>query len=312
MEQALRVLSVSLGLQFSATTVQQFNAQTTSALAEFGKAACALADEGQNDLPENEQRLKLIESFTAFLKSCILSAPPAPIVPAGDYTQMAVNRKRIKKSACISQPARLVSVAKRPVNSWMAYRAYYQVIFKGSQQKNVSGMMRRLWENDLFRSKWSMIANVYSVIRNDVGKLAAPMDRYLQIVSQLLNIIPAANYLERMGWVYDPNTGLVRKRIPPTNAFTNAEHNTNLSVGDLLRACVRVGYYMPTNPTRRCLRVHVGSAESDLLPSVSEHQWPAKCRFGGPAEHPERRECDQHPRPWQHSDRYRHWYSKLG
>jgi hypothetical protein len=79
-------------------------------------------------------------------------------------------------------PAGLILAAKRPLNSWMAFRAYYATIFTTFQQKNISGFLTRMWQEDPFKAKWAIVAKAYSIIRDKVGKAHAPLDIFLQTV----------------------------------------------------------------------------------------------------------------------------------
>ena len=64
----------------------------------------------------------------------------------------------------------------------MAFRAYYAPIFVTFQQKDISGFLTRMWQADPFHAKWTIAAKAYSVIRDKVGKLRAPLDFFLNIV----------------------------------------------------------------------------------------------------------------------------------
>ena len=76
--------------------------------------------------------------------------------------------------------------SKRPLNSWMAFRAYYSPIFTGCQQKDISGFMQRMWKEDPFHAKWAIAAKAYSYIRDKTTKSQAPVPPFLRIVCPLL------------------------------------------------------------------------------------------------------------------------------
>lgn len=80
------------------------------------------------------------------------------------------------------QPPALHVAAKRPLNSWMAFRSYYKQIFNTYQQKDASGYLTLLWREDPFQAKWSIVAKGYSVIRSKVNKDVAPLGKFLELV----------------------------------------------------------------------------------------------------------------------------------
>lgn len=89
---------------------------------------------------------------------------------------------RAKAKKPVAQPAGIILAAKRPLNSWMAYRAFYSPVFTSFQQKEISGFLTLMWRADPFHAKWALAAKAWSVIRDKVGKDAAPLDEFLQLV----------------------------------------------------------------------------------------------------------------------------------
>jgi hypothetical protein len=109
--------------------------------------------------------------------------------PNTQYVQSPMRKKskgaaasRAKAAKPGVQPAGIVLAAKRPLNSWIAFRAYYSPIFTTFQQKDISGFLKRMWNADPFKAKWTIVAKAYSIIRDKVGKAQAPLDVFLQIV----------------------------------------------------------------------------------------------------------------------------------
>jgi hypothetical protein len=144
-----------------------------------------------------------------------------------------------------SQPWELSRAAKRPLNSWLAFRCYYSPIFTSFQQKDISGFLTRMWSEDLFRAKWTIVAKAYSVIRDTVGKNEAPLNDFLQIVCPLICLIGPAEYLDLMGWVKPLHQHLEinRRFLPHPNQFSTEQRTTNLSVEDIVQHCIDVGYH---------------------------------------------------------------------
>ncbi|GIZ37941.1 hypothetical protein CKM354_000136900 [Cercospora kikuchii] len=139
---------------------------------------------------------------------------------------------------------------KRPLNSWMAYRKYYNRVLAPHTQKAISGCLAQLWKADLFTAKWALLAKAYSVVRGSGEKKDAPLDEYFAICAPLIGIIPPEMYLESMGWqVLPPPDGnpekvpqLVRSFEPSLDCFDEEHTTTNLGVDDLVSACFAAGY----------------------------------------------------------------------
>jgi hypothetical protein len=120
--------------------------------------------------------------------------------PSTQYVQSPMRKKpktaaasRSKAGKKSMQPPGLTLAAKRPLNSWMAFRAYYSPIFATYQQKDISGFLTGMWQADPFHAKWTIAAKAYSVIRDKVGKAQAPLDTFLHIVCPLLGKLPVAH-----------------------------------------------------------------------------------------------------------------------
>lgn len=159
------------------------------------------------------------------------------------YKNSAVNRAKSAKPKV--QPAGITLAAKRPLNSWIAFRSYYSTIFASFQQKDISGFLTRMWSSDLFQAKWTIIAKAYSVIRDMVGKTNAPLDKFLQIVCPLIKIIEPANYMNTMGWWMPAGQHMELSRrftLNPT-LFQADVLTTTLSVDDLVNHCSSLGYH---------------------------------------------------------------------
>ncbi|KAL2353818.1 mating-type protein MAT alpha 1-domain-containing protein [Cryomyces antarcticus] len=138
-------------------------------------------------------------------------------------------------------------VAKRPLNSWMAFRSYYSPIFSSYQQKEISGLMRSLWQADPFKAKWSILAKAYSIIRDYKGKSLAPLDEFLAVVGFYIGIIPPGEYLSALGWEVAETTGVKnmnRKFMPDNSTFDEHLRTSNLSVEDIVSYCRETGYFV--------------------------------------------------------------------
>jgi hypothetical protein len=105
----------------------------------------------------------------------------------------------------------------RSVNSFMAFRckhldvinlsfatnnyiAYYSRIFAKMQQKNTSPHIKMMWDEEIFKGKWVLVAKAYTTIIRAVGKSAAPLDGFLDLVGPEIGLIAVDEYLETMNW----------------------------------------------------------------------------------------------------------------
>ena len=148
----------------------------------------------------------------------------------------------------------------RPLNSWMAFRSKlfirsltrllthvgcYSPVFRTFQQKEISGLMRRLWQNDPFKAKWSIIAKAYSLIREHTAKSAAPLDSFLALVCPYIGMVDREEYLAVMGWSIEEEDGQKKMKrcfIPETRLFQEKILTTNLSAEQVVIYCYEAGY----------------------------------------------------------------------
>jgi hypothetical protein len=159
-----------------------------------------------------------------------------------------------------------LSVVKRPLNSFMAFRcmspsprtaslstirltstAYYIQIFDRLQQKDASTLACKLWEEDLFKAKWSVVARAYSDIRDHVGKPRAPLNRYFDLVIPEVGIILFGEYLQKMCWQWEEKRpfnaeDLNQTSVPDIASFDARIQNTLMTERDIVHFCAQHGY----------------------------------------------------------------------
>lgn len=187
----------------------------------------------------------------------------AAVLQEADQPGSTVNQKRtahgkIQKKDLVLVAA--VTKAIRPLNSWIAYRSkysrsmklmiifnkalgYYSIIFLRFQQKEISGFLTVLWQNDPFKAKWSILAKSYSLIRNSQGKANAPLEKFLAINGPLIGVIEPARYLEALSWevAVDEEGQTVMRRNG--NPIDEQLFITNVSVNDVIRNSYDEGYF---------------------------------------------------------------------
>ena len=111
------------------------------------------------------------------------------------------------------------------------------------QQKEISGFLTILWQNDPFKAKWSILAKSYSLIRDSQGKANAPLEKFLAINGPLIGIIEPAYYLEALSWevAVDEDGQTVMRRHG--NSIDQHLLITNVSVNDVIRNSYDQGYF---------------------------------------------------------------------
>ena len=170
-----------------------------------------------------------------------ISAGTLPVASkvAKKKSSLATFRKSAKNGRAMSvAPA----PAKRPLNSWMAFRSYYSPIFADLQQKEVSGILKELWEADPFKAKWAILAKAYSIIRDQQGRENSPLDVFLAIAGPLIGIIGADKYLGCLGWDIIMDDGCKKAKRSAPGSFDDHLHTTNLSAEDIVSLCKESGY----------------------------------------------------------------------
>ncbi|GLA12459.1 hypothetical protein AnigIFM62618_008404 [Aspergillus niger] len=131
---------------------------------------------------------------------------------------------------------------RRPLNSFIAFRSYYSVMFPDLTQKAKSGILRFLWQNDPFKAKWAIVAKAYSIIRDDHDN-GVSLETFLKLNANLIGIIEPDRYLDIMGWELnvDGQQQYTMAKVKIT-ATPEAELSTNYSVDDIVKNCYDTGY----------------------------------------------------------------------
>nr|CAA06844.1 alpha-1 domain protein [Pyrenopeziza brassicae] len=141
--------------------------------------------------------------------------------------------------------ARRPVLPKKSLNSWMAFRSFYQNLFPHLQQKEASIYLTALWKRDPFKAKWTIIAAAYSKIRNTVGKPRAPLDRYLNIVCPQMGMIGVEAYLELLSWSCTQNAdGLLFTQTTSPDLQALGQHilHSSMTEKDVVLFCGYAGY----------------------------------------------------------------------
>ncbi|KAI9824678.1 MAG: hypothetical protein M1819_000831 [Sarea resinae] len=207
-----------------------------------------------------------------------MAAGPLPSVPTSTTaSNQAGLKKKVKqqKKPKIIVP-RVSRLGTRPLNSWIAFRSYYSVIFESLQQKDISGFLTYLWQTDPFKAKWSILAKAYSIIRDTNGKAKAPLDMFLALNGPYIGIVKPSDYLSTLGWEIatdeNGNRAIVRHTKPDASSFSTQLLTTNLSVQDIIQHSYENGY-IPDNGGKFQLD---GPVPSMTMASVSSIAQPSQ------------------------------------
>ncbi|KAL2136848.1 hypothetical protein VTI74DRAFT_1062 [Chaetomium olivicolor] len=90
--------------------------------------------------------------------------------------------------------------AKKKVNGFMGYRAYYSSLFSQLTQKEKSPIMTMLWKQDPFHKEWNFMCAVYSVIREFLSEANVSLQTWIQFAIKHMGIVVRESYLEALGW----------------------------------------------------------------------------------------------------------------
>ncbi|KAK4495319.1 hypothetical protein PRZ48_013650 [Zasmidium cellare] len=208
----------------------------------------------------------LTDEFRTFLEGCtpemasqIISAlqqagrhtePSAASGMTGSAVAKTSKRQRKKQKAELALALHGPVGPLRPLNSWMAFRNFYNRMLSPRTQKAISKLLRILWKADPFKAKWAIIAKTYSTLRGHLEKKDAPLDAFFIICAPLVGVIPPEEYLQTMGWqLGSPQDGddenmpqITRLFTPDLDSFPEEFTTTTLSVDDLVNHCYAQGY----------------------------------------------------------------------
>ncbi|EAQ89967.1 hypothetical protein CHGG_06586 [Chaetomium globosum CBS 148.51] len=90
--------------------------------------------------------------------------------------------------------------AKKKVNGFMGYRAYYSSLFSQLAQKDKSPIMTMLWREDPFHKEWDFMCAVYSVIREFLSDENITLQNWIQFAIKHMGIVIRESYLAALGW----------------------------------------------------------------------------------------------------------------
>ncbi|KAI6843472.1 hypothetical protein KC340_g8527 [Hortaea werneckii] len=213
----------------------------------------------------------LPEGLRAYLATC--SAEHADQIiqtlreHAGRQVPNAASKMTAHKASKIAKPAKkqrtkkpkpevATGGPKRPLNSWMAFRKYYNSSLAPHTQKTISKVLTAWWRADPFEAKWAILAKAYSILRGARDKDEAPLDEFFRLCAPRIGVIPPDQYQQMMGWQLipanedeqDKTPQIVRTFVPDVDTFAEQYTTTNLSADDLVNFCTGAGYVQVNTP----------------------------------------------------------------
>ncbi|OQO00614.1 hypothetical protein B0A48_13104 [Cryoendolithus antarcticus] len=164
---------------------------------------------------------------------------------------------------------------KRPLNSWMAFRNYYNPVLAPNTQKARSKVLTEWWKADLFEGKWSMLAKGYSILRGNREKAEVPLQEFFARCAALIGVIPPTQYQRMMGWQLGPPAEhdeskvptMTRIFVPTLESFPESITTTVLSVDDLVDHCIRTGLVQA--PQSEVTSIQHGALTMAVQPTVA-------------------------------------------
>ncbi|TKA76202.1 hypothetical protein B0A49_03045 [Cryomyces minteri] len=108
---------------------------------------------------------------------------------------------QVPNQAEVALLARVEGVDEAEVGAWFAWkrnkvRELFLILLAGTDLR-VDDI---LWQADLSKAKWSILAKAYSIARNYKGKNLASLDRILAVIGFYIEIIPPGWYLSALDW----------------------------------------------------------------------------------------------------------------
>ena len=119
-------------------------------------------------------------------------------------------------------------------------------------QKDRSGILRFLWDEENNRNKWALIGKAYSFIRDCVGSENALYLDFMEIVQPALGIIHKDEVFDVRGWEFEhTDDGLEMFCTGNRDQAVIDAHDmvTSISVRDIVELCYRNGYGIPALDT---------------------------------------------------------------
>ncbi|KAI9888790.1 MAG: hypothetical protein M1814_006295 [Vezdaea aestivalis] len=141
---------------------------------------------------------------------------------------------KIKKNKAVKG---VQKVNKRSVNSYMTFRAFYHGILPKVPQKDISIVLKPIWDADPFQSKWVVMAKSYSLVRNalEKGGLGSSFELFLAVSKDVVGVIAAEDYLSVMGWkIVQTSQGPRSVRVFDVNVGSLVGAQCSVSVKDIV------------------------------------------------------------------------------
>nr|BAC65083.1 MAT1-1-1 [Pyricularia grisea]BAC65087.1 MAT1-1-1 [Pyricularia grisea]BAC65091.1 MAT1-1-1 [Pyricularia grisea] len=161
-------------------------------------------------------------------------------------------KERLRELPVSPRAVAAASKNKKKVNGFMAFRSYYAGIFQDRPQKERSPFITLLWQKETLKSRWTLMANVFSRIRDFAGTTRGrmAMSGFLRVACPLLGITKPCDYLRRYNWELEfvadasaPYDAAMKYEISQSQIpHIVDEFEVPTTEIELLRACVQGGF----------------------------------------------------------------------
>ncbi|KAJ2903364.1 hypothetical protein MKZ38_010029 [Zalerion maritima] len=142
-----------------------------------------------------------------------------------------------------SQTPAATSPPKKPLkalNAFIAFRSYYSKTFPTVAQKDISSLIKTLWQGDLFHAEWQIMAQLWSFIRDsNIQGLNVPLSSFLATSVPSMGVVPNDAYIQTLGWQLtqdgERNFRLVRLSNPSKSDIQATYQPTAASQAELMQ-----------------------------------------------------------------------------
>ncbi|EXJ81902.1 hypothetical protein A1O1_07969 [Capronia coronata CBS 617.96] len=183
--------------------------------------------------------------------AAVVGANPLPVTAGAMATGVNLPQAAAAPTPPINNPrntarrGRAAASRKKPLNGFMTFRSYYSTLFAGLTQKDKSGLIRVMWGADLKKPMWTLLGYAYSDLRDHHDESLA-IDKFLAATVPLLPIVPADQYLSKMGWELTKNNAgeltLARNNtFGADNLYAEYPARTSMSMADIINHCYEGG-----------------------------------------------------------------------
>ncbi|KAJ5124620.1 transcriptional regulator family: HMG [Penicillium bovifimosum] len=145
-------------------------------------------------------------------------------------------------------PAPMPQRRLRPLNSFMVFRSYLSPEFPGLPQKVKSIAISAMWQDDVLKEQWVIMAKAYTILRDHFHMLGTfSLPDFVQMAAGMMALPASSEYIVRCGWNV--------KKLGSSVSVTRAPHGdyklppmappAQVTVKELVNAVRQAGHAIP-------------------------------------------------------------------